>query len=69
MFKSPVYAGLFFTLFVVQTGSRVKRNKMKVRYFTVTHLPHNQNSSIYCESNKTLSFGVERPSDPFTLQS
>lgn len=53
MFKSPVYAGLFFTLFVVQTGSRVKRNKMKVRYFTVTHLPHNQNSSIYCESNKT----------------
>lgn len=29
--------------------------KMKVRYFTATHLPHNQNSSIYCESNKTLS--------------
>jgi hypothetical protein len=23
---------------------------MKVRYFTVTHLPHNQNSSIYVVS-------------------
>ena len=31
---------------------------MKVRYFAVTHLPHNQNSSIYCESNKTLSLKI-----------
>lgn len=58
MFKSPVYAGLFYAFFVLYTcgergEGRVKRNKMKVRYFTVTHLPHNQNSSIYCESNKT----------------
>ncbi len=29
-------------------------HKMKVRFFTGAHLPHNQNSSIYNLSNKIL---------------
>lgn len=62
---------LFYVFVILETGLVINDTdlgavagriraiyKMKVRYFTATHLPHNQNSSIYCLTKLTFRIRI-----------